>query len=193
MLSLGILFLSLIQNLIKLHCLWKEQSEGHIRPQKSEQPEQRLQKHDNFCETLRIKHSIVFLEKKTRETKMDWIFIFIVRWFETWMHFFVGSVSLEWFQFTHQATLKSPRFCIILLDNKPKKPSVAVLIKLIKDENRIFTALHLSQSVLCRSSCAQSYSCCKLLDEIRHFLTCCTTKWGTFDYLSTVPSYYLFT
>lgn len=117
---------------------------------------------------------------------MNRIFIFILRWFEIWMHFVVGSVSLECFQFTHQATLKSPRFCIILLDNKPKNPSVAVLIKLIKNKNRIFTALHLSQSVLCRSSCAQLYSCCKLLDEIRHFLTCCTTKWEMFDYLSSI-------
>lgn len=49
-------------------------------------------------------------------------FIFILRWFEIWKHFFVGNVSLEYVQFTHQATLKSPRFCIILLDNKPKKP-----------------------------------------------------------------------
>lgn len=152
MLSLGILFLSLIQNLIKLHCLWKEQSEGHIRPQKNEQPEQRLQKHDNFCDTLRIKHSIVFFKNKRKKDELNIYFYCKMIWN---LHFFVGSVSLEWFQFTHQATLKSPRFCIILLDNKPKKPSVAVLIKLIKDENRIFTALHLSQSVLCRSSSAK--------------------------------------
>lgn len=147
--------LSLIQNLIKRHCLWKEQSGGHVSSQQSEQPEQRVQNCCNFWVSLWISMLKEYC-LKNKQTKREYAFCIQLK--VTFMTLW-NLNTLFYFQ-PHTLSIIDILKFLYNLNRLKKIPvkiisSVVVLIQQKRDKNRIFGTFHLSENLLCLSSCAQ--------------------------------------